>query len=144
MRTFDQPVRGFHDRARHNVVAADEFRDLAIGRAPENLLRRADLLDAAVIHDDHPIGHGKRFRLMMGDVDEGDFELAMQPHQLSLHAHAQMRIERTERFVKQEHLRLDGKRARQRYALTLAAGKLVDGAIGEFGDAQGGSAIRPP
>ena len=69
----------------------------------------------------------------------------MQSHPLSLHAPTRKcGIEQVEQFVKQEHFRFDGKRARQRYALTLAAGKLVDGAIGSFGDLQGGSAIRPP
>ena len=32
----------------------------------------ADLLDHALVHDGDAIGHGQRFTLIMGDVDEGD------------------------------------------------------------------------
>ena len=37
---------------------------------------------------------------------------------------AHLRVERAERFIQQQHTRLDRQRARQRHALALAAGKL--------------------
>ena len=73
---------------------------------------------------------------MVGDVDEGDFEFAMQTHEFRLHAHTQMRVERAERLVQQQHLRLDDERTCERHALALTAGELVDRAIGQFSNAQ--------
>ena len=49
----------------------------------------------------------------------------MQPQQLAAHLHAQLRIEVGQRFVQQQHLGLDGERARERDSLLLPAGKLV-------------------
>ena len=45
----------------------------------------------------------------------------MQPLELELHALAQLEIERTERLVEQEHVRLVDDRAGERHALLLAA-----------------------
>ena len=57
--------------------------------------------------------------------------LLLDPHQLFLHLAAQRQIERAQRLVQQQHLRLDGDGAGQRHALALAAGKLVDAAAAE-------------
>ncbi len=46
--------------------------------------------------------------------------------------HADLGVERRERFVEQQHLRLDGERAGKRDALLLAAGHLVGEAVGEM------------
>ena len=42
-----------------------------------------------------------------------------------------LRVERAERLVEQQHLRLHGERARERHALPLAARQLVGVAVGE-------------
>ena len=44
---------------------------------------------------------------------------------------ADARVERAERLVEQQHLRLDGERAGERHALPLAAGELRRVAVGE-------------
>ena len=44
---------------------------------------------------------------------------------LRFHLAAQMRVERGERLIEQQRFGLDRKRARQRHALLLAAGKLA-------------------
>jgi hypothetical protein len=44
---------------------------------------------------------------------------------------AHLRIERAERLVEQQHLRLHGQRPRERDALALAAGQLMRITIGE-------------
>ena len=44
--------------------------------------------------------------------------------QLALHLLAQLQVERAERLVEQQHLRLADQRARQRHALALAARQL--------------------
>ena len=51
--------------------------------------------------------------------------------ELRTHLVAQLRIERRERLIQQQHARPLHQRARQRHALTLAAGELIRHAIAE-------------
>ena len=90
------------------------------------LLRRADLLELAGIHHRDLVRHDERFRLVVRDVDEGRRELMLQQLQLDLHALAQLQVERAERLVEQQHVRLEHHAARDRDALLLAAGELAD------------------
>ena len=62
--------------------------------------------------------------------------------QLALESAAQMGIERGEWFVEQQRGRLDGKRARQRDALLLAAGKGCRVAFREAIEMRGGNLFR--
>ena len=61
----------------------------------------------------------------MGDVDRGDAELALQRADLLAQGDADLGVERRQRLVEQQDLRLDGEGAGQRHALLLAAGELV-------------------
>ncbi len=72
--------------------------------------------------------------LVVGDVDRGDAELALQLPQLDAHLDPQPGIEVRQRLVEQQHLRLDHDRARERDALLLAAGQLRRPAVGEGGE----------
>ena len=72
-------------------------------RFEENILGRANLLNPATAHDHHAVSHGEGFGLAVGDIDEGDAKVLLQPSQHRLHAHAQVRIEGTERFVQQQY-----------------------------------------
>ena len=47
--------------------------------------RRADLLDAAVVHDDDLVGHGHRLDLVVGDVDRGGLQPLVQVLDLGAH-----------------------------------------------------------
>ena len=49
-----------------------------VGRGGIDLDRRADLLDAAAVHDDDAVGERHRLDLVVGDVDGGDAELRVQ------------------------------------------------------------------
>jgi len=60
----------------------------------------------------------------MGDIDEGDAGLVLQPFQLGLHLLAQLEVQRAQRLVQQQHARLVHHRPGQGHALALAAGKL--------------------
>ena len=77
-----------------------------------------------LVHHDHEVGQRHRLFLAMGDVDEGDAELGLQALQLRAHLDAQERVERRERLVEQQDLRLGDQGARQRDALLLPAGEL--------------------
>ena len=97
-----------------------------------DLLRRADLLDHAHIHHDHPVGDGERLLLVVRDVDRGDVEPALQLAQLDAHLGPQLGIEVAERLVEQHHGRREGDGAGQRHALLLAAGELGGRPVGEM------------
>ena len=57
----------------------------------------------------------------MRDNDRGDSQFFLDPFELDLHLVAQQPVERTQRFVEQQHIRLDHQRPRQGHALALAA-----------------------
>ena len=89
-----------------------------------DLDRSADLLDPAVVHHRDPVAHRQRLLLIVGDVDEGDPDLALDPLQLDLEPLAQLQVERPERLVEQQHLRQVDQRPRQRHPLLLPAREL--------------------
>ena len=82
------------------------------------------LFDPALVHHHDVVGERHRFFLAVGDLDEADAELALKPLQLAAHPHPQERIERGERLVEQQDLRLGDQCAGERDALLLAAGEL--------------------
>ena len=49
------------------------------------------------------IGHGERFLLVMGDIDECDARPLLDVFQFVLHVLAQLQIECAKRFVKQKN-----------------------------------------
>ena len=55
---FDQIIVQHH--AVENVRFADEIRDEGVLRLVIDILRRTDLLDLALVHDDDDVGHGER------------------------------------------------------------------------------------
>ena len=87
-------------------------------------LGRADLLDPAVVEHREAVAHPERLLLVVGDVDEGDPDLALQGLELGLHLLAELEVEGAERLVEQQHLGLVDQRAGERDALALAAGEL--------------------
>ena len=64
-------------------------------------------------------------------MDEGNAEAELKPAQFRAHAHAQKRIQRRERFVEQQDLRLRDQRPSERHALLLAARQLRGHALSE-------------
>ena len=84
-----------------------------------------DLQHLAAGHDGDAVGQGQRLFLVVGDEDEGDADGALQCAQLDLHLLAQLLVERAQRLVQQQHLRLADQRAGQGDALPLAAGQLM-------------------
>ncbi|MNI58431.1 hypothetical protein D3C73_1135430 [compost metagenome] len=65
----------------------------------------------------------------MGDEDHRAAILLPQPQQFVLHQVAGVDVQRRERLVHQDHLRLDDQRLRHLHALALAAGQLVRVAV---------------
>src|SRR5579871_1769371 len=73
----------------------------------------------------HAVGEKDRLVDLMGDEQHGLASLLPDAHQLGLHDLAGLRIERGERLVHQENLRIDGERAGKVDALAHATGKLA-------------------
>ena len=99
-----EPVRRrrFQPSLQH-VVPANEPGHEARGRRVEDRARRADLLDAPVVHDHHRVRDRHRFLLRVGHVDERDPEIALQSPELPAHAHPQEGVQGGQRLVEQEH-----------------------------------------
>ena len=78
----------------------------------------------AGVHDRDPVGHRHRLLLVVGDHDEGDADVALDPLELELHRLAELEVEGAERLVEQQHLRVHDQRAGERDALLHAAREL--------------------
>ena len=83
-----------------------------------------ELVDVAGVHDGDAVGHRHRLLLVVRDHDEGDADVALDPLELDLHRLAQLEVERAERLVEQQHLRVHDERAGERDALLHAAREL--------------------
>ena len=84
-----------------------------------------DLTKLAV--DDHADAAGERRGVLeiVGDEQDGDVEAGEQLLQLRADVGFRVGIERRERLVEQQHLRVTGERARERDALALPAGEVA-------------------
>ena len=103
-----------------------------------DVARRADLLDAPLVHHRDLVRQRERLALVVRHVDGGDPQLALQPLQLEAHLLAQLGVEVGQRLVEQQQRRLHHQRARERQALLLAAGELGRLALGEVVELHGG------
>ena len=122
LRPQRQPAAAVADG--QDVGDADEVGDEARARPLVDFVRRADLHDAAEIHDGQPARHRHRLLLVVRHHDEGEAELLLQAHQLEARALAQLAVERGQRLVEQQELGPLDQRAGQRHALALAAREL--------------------
>jgi hypothetical protein len=123
-------ARGF---AVEHVGSAHELRHEAGGRCVVHLARRAHLLQPAGVEDADAVAHRQRFMLVVGDEQERDGQPPLQRLQLALHLLAQLQVERAQRLVQQQHLRLADQRAGQGHALALAARQLPRPALAHAG-----------
>ena len=60
------------DSAVKEIDVAEKIIDEGIGRMMINFFRRAQLLDPALVHQNHAVRHFQSFFLVMGDEDAGD------------------------------------------------------------------------
>ena len=112
-----------------DVALADEVGHEGVFRLVIDVDRGADLLNAALAHDDDRVGHAQCFLLVVRDKDEGDPGRLLDVFQLLLHILAQLQVQRGERLVQQQHLRPADQGACDRHALLLSAGEAGDAAL---------------
>ncbi len=94
-----------------------------------DLLWSADLLYSSLIEDDDAITHTHRLFLVMGYEDEGDAGFTLDALEFDLHLLAQLTIQSTEWFIKEEDLGSQDQCSSESDALTLSTGELVWEAI---------------
>ena len=92
-----------------------------VSRRRVDLVRRADLHQLAVAHDADAVAHHHRLFEAVGDVDEGLVRLAVDVLQLLLERLPELVVDRRERLVEEQDLRVVGEGAGERDALPLAA-----------------------
>jgi hypothetical protein len=109
-------------RAFQDVRAAQKFGGEPVARRAVEVMRVANLDNATRIHEDHTIGKRQRLRLVVRHIDRRHAEPTLQRADIFAQLLAQLCIE-VESGSSQEHVGLDHKRPRQRYALLLAARK---------------------
>ncbi len=86
-------------------------------------------------HDDHAIGEQDRLLDRVRDKDHGELGAGPKLQQFLLQPFARHGIERPERLVHKDDLRIVGEHTRDGHALAHAARKLVRIGIREFGQA---------
>ena len=82
------------------------------------------MLDPAGVHHHDTVGDLHRLFLVVRDDHGRGVRLVVQTAEPDPQLLAHARVECAERFVEQQHLRIDCERARQTHALPLAAGEL--------------------
>ena len=120
---LDAPVEDVH--------VAHEADDEGRRRPVEDLLRRADLLDAALVHHHHAVRHLERLLLVVGHEDAGEADLVVQPPQPAAQLLADLGVERPEGLVEEKDARLDREGAGEGDPLALAARQLRGQPVGE-------------
>ena len=113
-----------HDVELEHVAVAHEAGDVQIGRLRIHLGRGPDLLHHAVLHHHDAIGQRQCLVLIVGDVDGGAIELAVDAPNLRPRLDAQLGVEIGQRLVHEDQRRLDDDGAGDGHALLLSAGKL--------------------
>src|SRR6202043_1262569 len=106
------------------IRCADESRNERRRRALIDLRRRAHLLDTPGSEHGDAIAQRERLVLVVRHEDERDAGAPLHILQLDLHLLAELGVERTQRFIEQEHAGTIDERASQGNAVTLAAAEL--------------------
>ena len=106
-----------------------ELRHILVAPAQHDVLGRAGLHDPAALQDRDAIAEPQRLVQVVADEQDGLLDPLLQRQQFILQLAADQRIERRERLVHQQNVRVGGKGARQPDALLHAAGQFADIAV---------------
>ena len=108
------------------------------------VVRRADLLDAALVHHHDAVGKRHGLDLVVCHVDGRRLHLLVHALDLGAHLHAQLGVEVGQRLVEQEDLGVAHDGAAHGDALTLAAGERFRPALEQFGDVENARGVLDP
>ena len=104
-----------------------------VRRPVVDVLLRADLDDLAEIHHRDAVGDVPDEREVVRDEQIGEAEVALQRLEEVDDLRADRHVERRDGLVEDDHLRVEGERARESDPLALAARELVREAVRVFG-----------
>ena len=102
----------------------------------DQLLRTPELEDATVDEHADAIGERRGVLEVVGDEERRHPQLSQELVQLRAHGAARVRVERRQRLVEEEDVRLARERASKCDALALAAGELGHARARELDDSQ--------
>ena len=117
---------GAHDLGVHQVRHAEEVGDVGISRLLVQDPRSADLREVSTRHDREAVGHRESLFLIVGHVQKGDADSFLDRLQLHLERAPELRVERPERLVEQQHRGMQHEGPCECDPLLLASGELVD------------------
>ena len=126
---------GLTRAARENDGAGEVGHECRGGPRRE-LARRSLLDDPAVAQDADPVAEQGGLGEVVRYKDDRYLERVERGYQLAARARPRRWVERRERLVEQEEIRLAGEGARERHALALAAGELRRLGVGQLGQAE--------
>ena len=102
----------------------------------EDLLRRGDLLDNAVLHDHDTVTEGHSLGLVVSNINERALDLVAQLNELGTHLVTKLGVQVGQRLVHQEDLRITHDGAADSDTLALAARKRLGLTVEVLGDTQ--------
>ncbi|MNI27638.1 hypothetical protein D3C73_813850 [compost metagenome] len=103
----------------------DKTFHIFIGRLDQNLFRRADLHNYAILHQGDPVADAQGLIQIMRDEYNRLLHFGLQFQQLLLHILADQRVQRTESLIHQQNIRVIGKAACQAHPLLHASAELI-------------------
>jgi len=106
------------------IRGSKERRDEAGRGTVVQLIGLAALQQTTEVHHPDPVSEGERFLLIVRDEHGGDLQLALDLADRTTQLLADLRVERAEWFVEQQHRGLVRQRTRHCDALLLSTGKL--------------------
>ena len=105
------------------------------------VLRRVDLLNEAVLHNNNTVAHRHSFGLVVGNIDEGGAQSQVQLRDLGSHLCTQLCVQVGERLVKQEDLRVTDDCTAQRNTLSLTTGESLRLSVEKVRDVEDSSSL---
>ena len=115
---------------------ADEAGDELVGGVVVHLARGADLLEHAVLEDRDAVTHGEGLGLVVGDVDRGDAQRALERGDLGAGLHTELGVQVGQRLVHEEDLGLTHDGAAHGHTLTLTTGEGLGLAVQVLGQTE--------
>ena len=115
---------------------ADESRNKEVDRLVEQILRRTDLVNVAVLHDNDAVGERHSLGLVVGNVHKGGVDTFSELDDLRAHLVSELCVKVGERLVHQENLGVTDHGTSDGNTLSLTAGKRLRLAVEVLGNAE--------
>ena len=115
---------------------SDEARDEEVCRMIEHVLRSADLLNEAVLHDNDAVAKGHGLGLIVGNVDEGGVDTLAELDDLGAHLVTELGVEVGKRLVHKEDGGVTDDSTADGNTLSLSAGEGLRLAVEILGDVE--------